>query len=149
MIKIKLGSGNDTNNDRIDVDCRSLDGVDVVTDLDKHPWPFDNNYADLIIARAIFEHLDDVVGALEECHRILKSSGRLRIRGPREGGGNVWGDVTHKRGFNAHSFDHFDPSTRRGRQYDYGKGKWKILSKQNVGANIEFVMRPIGKGPSE
>lgn len=140
-VVIKLGSGHDTDPGRIDVDCRALPGIDVVWDLDAHPWPFDDNSADRIEAVAIFEHIENVVAAMDECHRILKPGGALRVRGPREGGGNVWGDVTHRRAFNAQSFDHFDPSTWRGRRYDYGVGKWEIVSKKDVGANIEFVMR--------
>jgi len=39
--------------------------------------PFENNYADLIVYLASFHHIpaDEMIHALEQCHKILKSTG--------------------------------------------------------------------------
>ncbi|MFC1504033.1 methyltransferase domain-containing protein [Spirochaetota bacterium] len=66
--------------DVIGVDCVQLPGVDVVHDLNKYPWPFENDSFDEIHMKEIIEHLPNTIKVMEEIHRILKPSGSVHIR---------------------------------------------------------------------
>ena len=59
-VKLNLGCGKIILNKEegwVNVDKLPLDGVDVRHDLFTFPWPFDNNYADYIMASHIVEHI--------------------------------------------------------------------------------------------
>ena len=54
---------------------------DVVADV-SNPLPFEDNYADYIIAKHVVEHLIDFFTALKEWYRILKPGGKIIISLP-------------------------------------------------------------------
>ena len=55
--------------------------ADVVADVTEE-LPFDDNYADAIIARHILEHCVNTIGALKQWKRVLKPGGRLIVSVP-------------------------------------------------------------------
>ncbi|MQL52258.1 methyltransferase domain-containing protein [Desulfofundulus thermobenzoicus] len=72
---LDLGCGPNKLPGAIGVDIRPGPVVDVVHDLNVYPWPFADNEFDLVYASHVLEHLDDVVRAVEEIHRITKPGG--------------------------------------------------------------------------
>lgn len=139
-LRLNIGCGLRPLPRHVNVDIRDLPGVDVVHDLDLKPWPFEDGCASEIVAIDVFEHLHDVIGAMNECRRILRIGGRLTVRGPLPESPNLWVDVSHQRAFVEHSFDHFDWSTDMGRKYRYGVGPWHIDQVQRDGTNIVFEL---------
>lgn len=95
----------------VNLDVLPLPGVDVVWDLNRTPWPFEDEAFDSVVADNILEHLDDLFSAMEEIHRVLKSrcdsddSGLLELSVPLAGSFNHYTDATHKRGFTLHTFN--------------------------------------------
>jgi predicted SAM-dependent methyltransferase len=136
--KLNLGCGYTWLAGYINQDKRDLPGVNSVFDLDAHPWPLPDEHFEEIMALDVFEHLADVVGAMDECYRILRARGILTVRGPLPDSPNLWVDVTHRRAFIEHSFDHFDWTTDYGRRYHYGNGSWHVLSERREDTNIIF-----------
>ena len=57
-ININLGAADSPMTGFINVDIQDLPGVDVVWDLEKFPWPFPDNCADLLIASQLVEHIN-------------------------------------------------------------------------------------------
>jgi len=140
-IKINLGAGMSCRDGYVNVDAVAYDGIDVIHDLNEIPWPFDDCMAEEILALDVFEHLDNLIAVMDECHRILAPDGRLKIRGPAHDSPRLWEDVTHRRAFTTKSFDHFDPDTLYGKKFDYGTGKWrKLQSRKKNDGNIVFYM---------
>ncbi len=139
-MKINLGCGLEKLEGYMSVDKRLMLGAEMVHDLDVMPWPFDDCSAEEIRAFDVFEHLEDVIGAMDECWRILQPGGRLTIRGPAPDSPNLWVDVTHRRAFVEHSFDHFDWTTELGLKYRYGRGPWRVASHGRDGENIMFEL---------
>jgi SAM-dependent methyltransferase len=142
-MRLNLGCGFDAREGYTNVDRRRLPGVDVVHDLDCHPWPFEDDSADAILANDIFEHFDDVVAAMDECWRILQARGTLQIRGPLAGGPLEHIDVTHRRAFTERSFDHFDWTTEMGARYRYGRAPWALGKPAREGDNLVFALTPV------
>ncbi len=115
----------------IGIDNVGGDNVDIVCDLSKFPWPFEDNEFDEIIANHFLEHCTDIISVLTEMHRITKKdTGKIRIRSPHYTSWNYFGDLTHRTPFSYRSFDHFtyddDPT---GYNY-YSPVKLKIESRR-------------------
>lgn len=78
-MKLNLGSSTEKIKDFINVDCRKLENVDIVCDLEQMPWQWQSDSVDEIYTSHCFEHLHDPISAINECHRILKPNGKLTI----------------------------------------------------------------------
>src|SRR5262249_17278663 len=83
--------------------------VDTAWDLNRQPWTWADGSFGRIVAEDVLEHLDDVVGFMDECHRILRPGGLLRLRVPHWQAENTWIDPTHRRGFHPRSLEFFTP----------------------------------------
>ena len=98
-------------------------------DLNVMPWPWPDDSAHKIVARAVFEHLDiDLVRALDECWRILEPGGYLYLKLPHWKSELAHADPTHRWYYTLASFDQFDPERRRGQEYDFYTARhWRIV----------------------
>lgn len=81
-IKLNLGCGERKKSGYINIDWKSELNPEVVHDLNAVPYPFADNFADLIEADHILEHLDRPFFIMRELHRILKPGGSLKIKVP-------------------------------------------------------------------
>jgi SAM-dependent methyltransferase len=91
----------------VGIDLRKHPGVDVVHNLEQFPWPLPEAQFDRVILRDVIEHLDDVVGTMEELHRICKPQGIIEIWTPHFAHPNSFHDPTHKHHFTLATFDYF------------------------------------------
>jgi 2-polyprenyl-3-methyl-5-hydroxy-6-metoxy-1,4-benzoquinol methylase len=69
------------NSKLLGIDIVKNENVDIVHDLNKG-LPFEDNYADTIIAGEIIEHLLNPFIFLKECNRVLKKNGVLILTTP-------------------------------------------------------------------
>lgn len=78
---INLGGGGNCIEGVLTVDLSPR--ADAYVDITKQ-LPFENNSVDCIFCEEVIEHINQVAGLqlLEECHRVLKPSGVLRISTP-------------------------------------------------------------------
>jgi len=106
---LDLGCGKRKINDAIGVDRVKLDEVDIVHDLTKFPYPFEDNSIDSIYCRHLLEHFDvDVRSkALAEVNRILKKGGQAQIRVPHVFSIGAFRDPTHKSFFTFESMVYY------------------------------------------
>jgi len=132
---LNLGCGNKpidgaVNHDRI----QHRKFVDIAWDLNEMPWPWEDESFDVIVAHAVFEHLiPDLVQTLNECWRILRPGGKVRLKLPLWNSDISRRDPTHRWFFSTGSLDQFDPDTKRGREYTfYTTRKWKVIKPLKV-----------------
>ena len=79
---LNLGAGLDRSiPGAVTVDLVAKTNPDVVHDLDVYPWPFETDSFDQVICREVIEHLEDVIKAMEEMHRITRPGGIVHIEG--------------------------------------------------------------------
>jgi len=150
-LRINLGAGEDAFPGWINVDMIDLPNIDVVHNLMKFPYPFEDNSASEIKAVDVIEHLPPYIGEdhgvikfLEECHRILKPGGILYIQTPGWKAEFLWIDPTHVRGFDIQSMDFFDPTKHYGKTTGfYSKCKFSVKSEELENHNIRFWMEKI------
>ncbi len=81
--------------------------ADVVCDLNRYPWPLRDNVASKIFLSHVVEHLDDLMRAMKEVHRIGRSGAKVSIATPHFSSHNAYTDPTHRRSLACGSFQYF------------------------------------------
>ena len=108
---LDIGCGRNKLKGAIGVDLLNFEGVDVVWDLNKFPYPFPDDEFDEIYCNHVLEHLDNVVATMKELYRIGKNKCKIFIRVPHASCSfTTWSDPTHRRAFTSGSFNYFDSS---------------------------------------
>ena len=113
MRALNLGAGNHIWKGAVNHDHRPE--IDIAHDLNVLPWPWPDESFDAIGASSVFEHLQiNLVQALDECWRILRSKGTVRVKVPYWKHDNAYADPTHRWRYSLRSFDVFNPQTKLG-----------------------------------
>jgi hypothetical protein len=91
----------------IGVDSVPHPGVDIVSDLDADPLPFDDESLDHVFAVHVLEHLMRLPDVMCELHRVLRPGGVLHVLAPHWRHVNAVADPTHVRLIDVQTFKHF------------------------------------------
>ena len=91
----------------IGIDRNPASKADVLCDLDRFPYPFADNSFDRVVAIHVIEHVADVIGAVEEFHRVARPRGTIRIETPHYTDFSSFCDPTHRSHLNSFSFRYF------------------------------------------
>lgn len=110
--KLNIGCGQFPKKDYINLDVDQSSKADIFWDLEKIPYPFENNSFFLIEASHVLEHLSNPLEVMKELHRILAPGGKLIIKVPHFSRGNTHPD--HKRGFDVSLPYYFSPTFKGG-----------------------------------
>jgi len=109
---LDIGCGQSKMPGAIGIDIIPGPGVDIVHDLNKLPWPLEADRFETIICSHVLEHLTDLVGVLNEIHRVSRHGAQVNIITPHFSSLNSWEDPTHTRHFARRSFSFFDTSSK-------------------------------------
>ena len=131
-VSLDLGCGRWKNKNFVGIDIMAGEGVDIVHDLEKTPWPLPDECADLISASHLVEHINPAnfgfIKFMNEAWRVLKPGATIMIAHPYAGSPGYWQDPTHINGCNEATWTYFDPMYREGYLYAiYEPAPWKIL----------------------
>lgn len=80
--KLDVGCGRLKDPEFTGIDINDWPGVDIVWDLEKFPWPIDDNTFDYIKVIHVVEHISDQIGFFHEIHRIAKKDAAVHIETP-------------------------------------------------------------------
>src|SRR4051794_35623049 len=89
---LNLGSGARKIPGAVNVDLTDRTQPDLVHDLNRRPWPLGDDQFLEVHADDILEHLDDVVGTLEEIHRVCRAGAKVSITVPHFSSANAFID---------------------------------------------------------
>ncbi len=89
----------------VDIDPES--SADVIYDLNKLPWPFDNDEFHEVICQDILEHLEDLPSVMREISRISKRGSIVKIRTPHYSSHYAYNNPTHRHYFGYYTFEYF------------------------------------------
>lgn len=97
VTRVDFGCGSNKKEGFIGCDNIAFDGVDVVIDIGKDPWPWPDNSVDEGHASHFLEHLNGLerVHFFNELYRVLKPGGQCTIITPYWGSTRAYGDFTH------------------------------------------------------
>lgn len=146
MATLNLGVGWCADPNALNVDRVLLPGVDLVWDVDEHPWPFDDQAFDEVRAVQLFEHVVDPIGFMKESHRVLKPGGLLLLVVPHWQSENSHTDPTHLRHCTERSFDYWCEGEQLHDQLGYAYAGNATFTKERVevgggGADIFVRLR--------
>lgn len=111
-MKLNIGCGRKHLAGAVNLDVSADVGADVVHDLNRFPWPFEDGTFDEIYAYDVLEHVVDLPPVLEEIHRIAKPGGVLCVTVPHFSSANAFTDLTHRHFFGWRSFDPYEPGDK-------------------------------------
>lgn len=123
---LHLGCGRKKCPGAFGVDRAHSPSVDLQHDLAVRPWPLPSDHFAKVYLIDVLEHLDDVIGALEEVHRVCRARAEVVIIGPSAGSHHLWGDPTHRRAFTSRSFACFEAGFGE-RHFDYTDARFRIV----------------------
>lgn len=107
LLKLNLGSAKQKWPGFLSVDNNPNAGaVDVVHDLERLPWPFEDSSVGEIVMDHVLEHLEDTIGTVLEIYRICADGAKVRIMTPHFSCN--WTHPGHKRAIGVGLFDHFN-----------------------------------------
>lgn len=129
---LNLGCGRLIYPNSVNLDRVMLPGVDVVADLDETPWPFPDGRFNEVWACNIFEHVEDPIGFMAECWRLLEPTGLLQLVGPHWQHENAYTDPTHRRALTEHTFDYWIPGTVLHSQFGEQYAGASVFEKQSI-----------------
>ncbi|MBR9705528.1 methyltransferase domain-containing protein [Candidatus Pacearchaeota archaeon] len=120
-MKLNFGCGKDIKKGYVNLDHVSINGVNVVHDINKFPYPFKDNEFEEILCIGSLEYVDDLFKVMQELYRISKPGAIIKINGP------YWHSSAcypHLTTFNIDSFKYFDEND----SYSYyTKARFKLI----------------------
>ena len=108
-MNLDIGCGNKKRIGYTGMDTQDREGVDIIHDLEKTPWPIEPESADAINASHVLEHLKpwEFINVMNEAWRVAKVGARMDIKTPY---GLAYAyDPTHSILFQESSFQYFMP----------------------------------------
>ena len=100
-MKLNLGCGNNKLRGFINVDNQISCNPDILADLEKVPWPFEDDYIDEVILCHVLEHLGETKAAylsiIQELYRVCKPGASVIITLPHPRHDHFLTDPTHVR----------------------------------------------------
>lgn len=130
------------------VDIRPFDGVDFVMNIGKEPISLADNSVDIITAVHLFEHFypEELFFCIEECWRLLKPQGVLKISVPKAGTPAYYIHPDHKIQFVEDTFGFFQVPGNEDRSDPHGylTGFWHVNARTAPGnpQAIDVDMHP-------
>jgi len=154
-MKLDIACGHHKSSGWTGIDIQRLPGVDIVHDLNLHPWPIESESVAQAKAWHIVEHIPPVVVTTEgtrrpllefmdECWRVLIEGARLDIETPYGLSDGFVHDPTHCNMINEITFEHFDPDYSR--YMTYQPKPWKIVDlRWTRDGNVNVVLEKRAK----
>jgi predicted SAM-dependent methyltransferase len=139
---LDLGCGNKKRPGAIGIDINPDTDADVVHDLDAFPYPFEDSYFDEVYADNVLEHLSDLIGVMEELHRICKPGALVKVIVPYFRSRWAFIDPTHRHFFTVDSMSYFDPDHVHSRLYNYSRARFTT---ERVVFNETVPVKPLLK----
>lgn len=96
-LKLDLACGQSKQEGFFGIDIVDVPGVDLVWDLEKYPWPFEDNSVDEVHMQHFIEHVKDLILLMNELHRIMKPLAKATIITPYYTSIRATQDPTHVR----------------------------------------------------
>jgi predicted SAM-dependent methyltransferase len=156
IMRLDIGCGNHKDPGWFGIDIQALPGVDLVHDLNVHPWPLGSGTIGQAKAWHICEHIPKVsvtelgtrrpfIEFMDEIWRILRVGSILDIESPYGSSAGFIHDPTHVNQIDELTFEHFDPTYPRFKVYQ--PRPWRIMQLSwTVDGNVNIILE---KRPAE
>jgi predicted SAM-dependent methyltransferase len=120
---LDVGCGPNKFPGAIGVDMNPATAADVLCHLDRGGLPFRDDSFDQVRAVHVIEHVADVIGTMEEFHRVTRPGGTIFVVTPHYTDSNSFCDPTHRWHLNSYSFVFFYPTGLHGNESWYTRAR--------------------------
>ena len=96
---LDVGCGRAKYPGAVGLDISTETDADVVHDLDRFPYPLDDDSFDQILMQDVLEHVREPIRVIEELVRIARPGARIQIRTPHFSSMLAYSDPTHRHYF--------------------------------------------------
>jgi SAM-dependent methyltransferase len=117
--------------------------ADVMHDLNVFPYPLADGDFDVILCRNVIEHVQNVVGLMEEIHRVGRNGADVIITTPHFSSLYSYQDPTHLRHLAFDSMDYFTDNTSHSNFYS---NKRFTMVKKEIDFGKSFPFSLIASG---
>jgi len=124
-ILLDLGCGSKKRDGYIGLDKVSLNGVDIVADLESG-IPLEDNSVDGVSSTHFFEHINNIITLFKEIYRVCKNGSIIEFTVPYFTSIGAFQDPTHVRFFNENTLLYFTINQPQASEYNI-KTNFKIL----------------------
>jgi ADP-heptose:LPS heptosyltransferase len=111
-VKINFGCGSDYRPGWLNIDQFDNRSPDLVMDLERLPWPIEDNFAEHILLKHVLEHVGHdsrtFLGIMKELYRVSKPGATIEIHVRHPWHNDFLGDPTHVRPILPETFQSFD-----------------------------------------
>lgn len=129
---LDVGCGVNKYPGAVGVDNNRASRADVLCDLDHFPYPFRDASFDQVRATHVIEHVENVVRAIEEFHRLVRPGGTIVIVTPHYTDFSSFCDPTHRWHLNSYSFRYFGSN-------DAGFGYYTPVKLREVSVRVRLL----------
>lgn len=153
-IKLDIACGASKDAGWFGMDIQALPGVDLVWDLNVHPWPLPDECVLIAKASHVLEHIPKVafdgtrtrfllLEFMNEMWRVMKMDGQFAIAVPHWHSEGFAQDPTHTAEFNERTWAYFDP--RHPFYQFYRPLPWQVIDPiyWDPTINMELVLKKI------
>lgn len=96
---LDVGCGSAKAPGAVGLDVSPDTAADIVHDLDRYPYPIEDDRFDQILLQDVLEHVDQPVRVFEEVHRVARPGAHVQLRTPHFSSALAYGDPTHRHYF--------------------------------------------------
>lgn len=145
-IKLDIGCGNNKTEGFIGIDYHQYGNVDIVHDIEKTPWPLEDDSVLVATCSHVLEHINPhggvFVNVLNEIWRVLKPGCQIAFVVPYAGSPGFWQDPTHCNGISEVTMCYFDPLHESGLYEFYEPAPWEIqMLHYKPEGNLDCVLK--------
>jgi len=140
---VDLGCGRNKLPGSTGIDYAGNSYADIQHDLDVYPYPVPASSFEVVLLRNVVEHVGNVVGLMEEIHRIGKAGADVVITTPHFSSLYSYQDPTHVRHLALDSMDYFTEETKHSNFYS--SCRFRIVGK-GLDFGRSFPLSNIARG---
>jgi len=107
LVRFEFGSGGMSRDGFYGLDILPIEGVSVVADLNAPLDLIPSNSVCEINSHHCFEHVSNIIGLMEEIHRIVIPGGLIKITVPHFSNPYFYSDPTHRTFFGLYTMNYF------------------------------------------
>ena len=150
-IRLDIGCGQNKQDGFVGLDVRELPGVEIVHDVNVHPWPLPDECVLVAMCSHLVEHIPPTVitpdGStrfpfvefMDELWRVMKPGGKVMISHPHGTSQGFLQDPTHVNSLNEATWAYFDSD--QGLYSLYKPKPWEVKELHwNPAANVEVLL---------
>ena len=140
-IRLDLGCSDHKQKGWVGLDIRKVEGVDIVWDVTKFPYPIPDNICLTILMSHLWEHIEPKyrIRVMDELWRISRDEGQLLISVPYANSFGASQDPTHYPCPNEATFSYFDPTMPLYRIYK--PNPWHLIRNEYaISGNLEVIL---------